>query len=67
MKQAALSILFPYQDRVTYREIPEESWHDLGLDALTEKVASQPQEVPLLGNGWPSCWTRSRCSMTTAW
>ena len=48
MKQNKLSILFPYQDEVTYREIPEESWHDLGLDALTEKVASQPQEVPLL-------------------
>ena len=47
MKQAALSILFPYQDRVTYREIPEESWHDLGLDSLTEKVAAQPQEVPM--------------------
>ena len=48
MKQTVLSILFPYQDRVTYREIPEESWHDLGLDALTEKVAAQPQEVPLI-------------------
>ena len=48
MKQAKLSILFPRQDEVTYREIPEESWHDLGLDALTEKVAAQPQEVPLL-------------------
>ena len=48
MKQNKLSILFPYQDEVTYREIPEESWHDLGLDALTEKAASQPQEVPLL-------------------
>ena len=48
MKQASLSILFPYQDRVTYREIPEESWHDLGLDALTEKVAAQPQEVQML-------------------
>ena len=48
MKQNKLSILFPYQEEVTYREIPEESWHDLGLDALTEKVASQPQEVPLL-------------------
>ena len=33
---------------MTYREIPEESWHDLGLDALTEKVAAQPKEVPLL-------------------
>ena len=48
MKQSKLSILFPRQDEVTYREIPEESWHDLGLDALTEKAAAQPQEVQLL-------------------
>ena len=48
MKQTKLSILFPRQDEVVYREIPEESWHDLGLDTLTEKVASQPQEIPLL-------------------
>ena len=48
MKQTKLSILFPRQDEVVYQEIPEESWHDLGLDALTEKVAGQPQEVQLL-------------------
>ena len=48
MAQSKLSILFPRQEEVTYREIPEESWHDLGLDALTEKVAAQPQEEPLL-------------------
>ena len=48
MKQSKLSILFPRQDEVTYREIPEESWHDLGLDVLTEKVAATPQEVPLI-------------------
>ena len=48
MKQSRLSILFPRQDEVVYHEIPEESWHDLGLDALTEKVVLQPQEVPLL-------------------
>ena len=48
MKQNKLSILFPYQDEITYREIPEESWHDLGLDALTEKVAAKPQEIPLI-------------------
>ena len=48
MKQSKLSILFPRQEEVEYREIPEETWHDLGLDALTEKVAAQPQEVPLL-------------------
>ena len=48
MKQPKLSILFPRQDEVTYREIPEESWHDLGLDTLSEKVARLPQEVPLI-------------------
>ena len=48
MKQSKLSILFPRQEEVIYREIPEESWHDLGLDALTEKVAGQPLEVQLL-------------------
>ena len=43
-----LSILFPRQEEVTYREIPEETWHDLGLDAIAEKVAAKPQEVPLI-------------------
>ena len=48
MKASALSILFPFQDRVTYRALPPETWHDLGLDAVVEKVAAKPQEVPLL-------------------
>ena len=48
MKQSKLSILFPDQDRVTYQQLPPETWHDLGLDALVEKVAKQPQEIPLL-------------------
>ena len=48
MKQEKLSILFPRQDEVTYQLIPEETWHDLGMDALAEKVARQPQEVPLI-------------------
>ena len=48
MSKSKLSILYPRQEEVTYREIPEESWHDLGLDAVAEKVAQQPQEVPLI-------------------
>ena len=48
MKENSLSILFPRQQEVTYREIPEESWHDLGLDTLTERIAAKPQEVPLI-------------------
>ena len=48
MKTYKLSLLFPDQDRVTYEMISEEAWHDLGLDAVTEKVASKPQEVPMI-------------------
>jgi len=43
-----MSILFPDQERVSYRVIPEETWHDLGMDAITEKVAKKPQEVQLI-------------------
>ena len=43
-----LSILFPWQEEVEYRPLPETAWHDLGLDVLTEKIAAQPQEVPLI-------------------
>lgn len=43
-----LSILFPEQDRIEYNMMPDETWHDLGLDALTEKVAKLPQEVPMI-------------------
>ena len=46
--KSKLSILFPWQEEVTYRALPDAAWHDLGLDALTEKIAAQPQEVPLL-------------------
>ena len=48
MKQSKLSILFPNQEQVVYQQLPAETWHDLGLDALVEKVAKQPQEIPLL-------------------
>ena len=48
MKTNKLSLLFPDQDRVTYQPIPEETWHDLGLDAITEKLAAQPHELPMI-------------------
>ena len=48
MAQNKLSILFPCQDRVVYHPLSDETWHNLGLDALVEKVARQPQEVPVL-------------------
>ena len=48
MKTGRLSLLFPDQDRVTYQMISEENWHDLGLDAVTEKVAVLPQELMMI-------------------
>ena len=48
MKVNRLSILFPDQEHVVYRTVSEETWHNLGLDAVVEKVAKQPQEIPLL-------------------
>ena len=48
MKSSKLSLLFPDQDRVTYQTISEETWHDLGLDAITEKLSAKPQEVLMI-------------------
>ena len=48
MKTNKLSLLFPDQDRVEYQMISEETWHDLGLDALTEKLSLLPQERMLI-------------------
>ena len=44
MSQEKLSILFPWQDEITYRPLPDSTWHDLGLDVLTEKIAALPEE-----------------------
>ena len=48
MKNNKLSLLFPDQDRVVYQMISEEAWHDLGLDAVTEKLTAQPQEQMMI-------------------
>ena len=48
MKHEPLSILFPRQNEVSYQPLPEAAWHDLGMDAIVEKVAQQPHEVSLI-------------------
>ena len=48
MNHEPLSILFPRQSEVMYREVPENTWHDLGLDFIAEKVARQPQEAQMI-------------------
>ena len=48
MKEQSLSILFPGQEEVLYRKLPDTVWHDLGLDAVVEKVAQRPEEAELI-------------------
>ncbi len=48
MRHEPLSILFPWQSEVTYREMSESTWHDLGMDVIAGKVAARPQEAPLI-------------------
>ena len=48
MAREKISILFPGQDRVEYRFIPEETWHDLGFDSITAKVAKKNGEAALI-------------------
>ena len=48
MNMTKLSLLFPDQDRITYQVIPEEAWHDLGMDTLTAKLTTEPQELQVI-------------------
>ncbi|MBO2515660.1 MAG: DNA mismatch repair protein [Clostridiales bacterium] len=43
-----LSILYPYQDSVTYSPIPDESWHDTGMDAVCGKLTALKNEQVLI-------------------
>ena len=46
--RSKLTILFPDQDRITYQPMPDETVHDLGLDTLCQKVASDPKEQAMI-------------------
>ncbi len=39
-----LSILYPWQDRVTYEPMPDESWHDTGMDAICDSLTAIKNE-----------------------
>ena len=48
MNTNQLSLLFPDQEHVTYQLISEETWHDLGMDAVTAKLTSEPMELAMI-------------------
>ncbi len=48
MKHEPLSILFPRRNSTACRQLPDTAWHDLGMDVIAAKVASEPHEVPLI-------------------
>ena len=47
-ERAKLTILFPDQDRIEYRAMSDETMHDLGLDALCQKVTTEPREQAMI-------------------
>ena len=53
MSKSKLSILYPRQEEVTYREIPEESWHDLGLGNQLFRQCIQAEIVPAFLRDFP--------------
>ena len=47
-KRDKLTILFPYQERVAYRSMPDETLHDLGMDSLCREVTADPKEQAMI-------------------
>ena len=47
-KREKLTILFPFQERITYEMMSDETLHDLGLDALCREAASDPKEQAMI-------------------
>ncbi len=47
-ERAKLTILFPDQDRVTYRLMSDETLHDLGMDVLVQKVTADLKEQAMI-------------------
>ena len=43
-----LTILFPWQSRVTYAAVPDETIHDLGMDAICREVTEDPKEQAMI-------------------
>ena len=48
MKREALTILFPGGEKVSWCVVPEETLHDLGLDAILEKLTRIEKEQTLI-------------------
>ena len=68
MKRENLTVLFPYQDSVTWNTLTEETLHDLGIDFICEKVTADPKErvliLQILGNMTADARvTRFRCEV----
>lgn len=48
MKTEKLTILFPWQERVTYKQLSDEAVHDLGIEELCNEAGTTPQERRIL-------------------
>lgn len=43
-----LSILYPFQDITKYSEVSDETWHDLGFDAIVRQLTPDEKEQTLI-------------------
>lgn len=48
MQQGKLSILFPYQERIAYQPLSDETLHDLAMDSICEAVAHNDKEKAII-------------------
>jgi hypothetical protein len=49
-KKRIVSILFPNDDTISYHTMPDTAWHDLGLDALCEKLTNKGNERTMIAS-----------------
>ena len=49
-KKRVVSILFPNDDTIQYHAMPDTAWHDLGLDALCEKLTTKVNERGMISS-----------------
>ncbi|WP_303790895.1 DNA mismatch repair protein [Ruminococcus flavefaciens] len=49
-KNKEFSILFPDYDNIEYKQLSEESCHDLGLDTICSNISNDPKEQNLIMN-----------------
>ncbi|MBR1470083.1 MAG: DNA mismatch repair protein [Lachnospiraceae bacterium] len=49
-KKRTVSILFPLDESIAYHTMPDAAWHDLGMDAICEKLTPKANERGMIAS-----------------